>query len=132
MSDNQSVEKYGKFRDKKGRFTDRHPGFKKGVKEEISKAKLDIFEVYSRLGGVDGLHEWVNENKYNKREFFKSILQLLPKETRLEGEGIQTIVKNIVHYREPKDTKGQVNNPPPRNEKLEVNETKDFLDLNSK
>ena len=85
----------GKTRDKKGRFlngTVHSPGRPKGSKNitttEIKQAFLDVFE---RLGGVEALFTWVEESKFNRKEFFRMLLALLPKKQKLEHEAGETL-----------------------------------------
>ena len=84
------------IRDEKGQFVAGHPPLHTGVKHEASKAKLDIFKVYAKLGSEEGLLSWVKDSKVNKKEFYKAILQLLPKEIDVKNDGPSPIIYNII------------------------------------
>ena len=83
-------------RDEKGQFIEGHPPLHTGVKHEASKAKLDIFKVYEKLGNAEGLLSWVKSSNTNKKEFYKAILQLLPKEIDVKNDGPSSIIYNII------------------------------------
>ena len=65
-------------------------GRPKGVTDttKIKQAFLDAFE---EIGGIDTLIDWIQESRHNKREFFRMVLQLIPKEQKLEHEAGETL-----------------------------------------
>ena len=74
-------------------------GRPKGITDttKIKQAFLDAFE---EIGGIKTLIDWVQESRHNKREFFKMILQLIPKEQKLEHDAGETL-QIIYGYRNP-------------------------------
>ncbi len=58
-------------------------GCPKGVKQKATKVKLAFFEAFEESGGIKALIEWARKNS-NKREFYKIIVQLLPKDLAVE------------------------------------------------
>ena len=75
---------------------------------EIKQAFLDVFE---KLGGTEALFEWVLDSKHNKREFFKMLLALLPKETKLEHSGVINLFETLnIYDKETADVIREVNN----------------------
>ena len=59
-----------------------------GVKHKRTLILEAFLNTFNEVGGEKGLVKWVNENKLNKREFYKMMLQLMPKELQIEGEGM--------------------------------------------
>ena len=92
------LEKEGKMRDERGRFIQGHPSSNshRHFKHRAIAIKESFCEVYEKLGGTEGLFNWIKENRYNKREFYKMILQVLPKDIDMHGEGIATKVINMI------------------------------------
>ncbi len=39
-----------------------------------------VLEVFARMGGVDGLHEWAMASEKNKRIFYAALMKMLPRE----------------------------------------------------
>lgn len=75
------------IRNRAGQFVPGHQPLHTGFKHKASKIKESFCEVYERLGGTDGLLAWIKSERHNKREFYKMILQVLPKDIDLAGEG---------------------------------------------
>jgi hypothetical protein len=59
-------------------------GRPKGSVNKFTNLKKAFLEVFERLGGVEGLYDWVAENKFNKRLFYQWITKMLP--SSLVGE----------------------------------------------
>lgn len=58
-------------------------GRKKGTPNKFPRTvKESIFEVYERLGSVDGFHAWAVSNP---DEFYKNYFKLAPKEVEVSG-----------------------------------------------
>ena len=58
-------------------------GLKKGIRKKSGEIKLAMMEAFEKLGGVDGLVKWAL--KYNnKKEFYRLLIQLLPKDLDVE------------------------------------------------
>ena len=72
-------------RDAKGRFVKGAPGRPPNLKNKATRVKLAFLDVFMRLGGTEGLDEWVRSSKHNLREFYKMVLTILPKELTLDG-----------------------------------------------
>jgi len=81
------------------------PGRPKGCKNKFTTLKESFVEVYKLLGGTDGLLEWIvqreillrgsGKKKYKvildhsgerKKEFYKMIASMLPKDVQLSGK----------------------------------------------
>jgi len=77
------------LRDENGRIlpgASLNPGGKPaGIKDKATKIKEAFFETFDKLGGAEALLKWINENRLNRKEFYKMVLQILPKETELSG-----------------------------------------------
>jgi len=61
-------------------------GKQAGTRDKAKVIRAAFFETFNRIGGIDELVRWVNENKINKKEFYKMMLSLLPKEMDVKGE----------------------------------------------
>nr|BDD44709.1 hypothetical protein 15 [bacterium] len=86
-------------RDEKGRILKgsaalNPAGKNAGVRHKASIVKQAFFDVFQRLGGPDELVRWANESKANKRDFYKMILTILPREldVRSESEDLKLII----------------------------------------
>ena len=62
-------------------------GRKKGSKNKLTAATRDVIaEAAERLGGVDRLVDWAQEDKDNERAFWASIYpKLLPHDLNVQG-----------------------------------------------
>ena len=70
-----------------------------GLKDKASEIRLSFYEAFNKTGGIVGLIKWVNKDNSNKKEFYKLLLQLLPKE--FAKEGLETLIpetKIVVVY----------------------------------
>ena len=82
------------MRNDKGQFIKGHPPSKPvGSVSRAHKIKEEFLEAFEMTGGQGELVKWIKENKWNRKEFLKMILTLLPKETKLEhgGEGLKIV-----------------------------------------
>ena len=79
----------GTNRDYSGRFrkgTSGNPlGRPRNIRSNATEAKLAFLEAFEKLGGVKGLVEWA-KSRSNRREFYKMLIQILPKNVDLEFE----------------------------------------------
>jgi hypothetical protein len=80
------------LKDEKGRFlpgNNANPaGRGVGVRDKANQIKAAIFEAFEQTGGMKGMIEWIERDRRNRKEFYKMVLQILPKELNLEGEGM--------------------------------------------
>lgn len=67
-------------------------GKQAGSIDRAKAIKSAFFETFERIGGIDALVKWVNENRLNKREFYKMVLSVLPKEMDIREEPERKIV----------------------------------------
>ena len=79
-------------RTKKGYFVKGAPspnpaGRPPGLRNEKTNLLLGIFKVYKELGAEQGLKKWIKASKLNTRDFYRQVLDLLPKTVDVEGEG---------------------------------------------
>lgn len=66
-------------------------GRKKGTPNKISgTVKANVVAVFDRIGGVDGMVEWANENK---TEFYRLYGKLMPTEVEGPGEDGEIVIK---------------------------------------
>jgi hypothetical protein len=90
---------------KNGRFVPGVSGNPAGhpphVKNRANQIKLAFLEAFDRVGGLEELVRWINENRFNKREFFKMLLTILPKETEISGLEPDNVKVYIVNKNEP-------------------------------
>lgn len=61
-------------------------GKQAGAIDKAKAIKEAFLETFERIGGIDELVRWVNESKLNKRDFYKMMLSILPKEMDIKGE----------------------------------------------
>lgn len=90
-------------RDEKGRFlagtipnSTGHNQYTR-VKEQGIRVKMSFLEVFDRLGGADGLYEWALK-RGNRKEFYKMVLPLIPKDINVEGDGVAPKYVTLLHY----------------------------------
>lgn len=57
-----------------------------GVKDKANQIKLAFFEAFERTGGIDELIKWIEHSKLNRREFYRLLMPLLPKDMNIEGD----------------------------------------------
>ena len=60
-------------------------GRKSGSKNQITTLKQAFFDVFDKLGGVQGLHEWADKSDENTECFYKMMSKMLPREVALSG-----------------------------------------------
>lgn len=60
-----------------------------------TKFKDSMLDAFKSLGGVAGLVKWAKKSDSNKREFYKMVVSLVPKDIKIEGEGIGNIYQLI-------------------------------------
>jgi len=94
--------KTGEIRDTKGRFlpgvSGNPDGMPAGVRNKASQIKQAFYEAFERIGGVEELVKWIKEED-NKKDFFKLLLSILPKE--LQHENLDDVIpqtKIVVVY----------------------------------
>lgn len=67
-------------------------GKQAGSIDRAKAIKIAFLEAFDRIGGIDGLVRWIDENKLNKREFYKMMLSILPKETDIQEDPDRKVV----------------------------------------
>jgi hypothetical protein len=104
-------EKKESTRDELGRFIPGKSGNPQGpyagVKHKASVIKEAFFDCFERIGGIAELVNWVNKSKMNRKEFYRMLLTILPKETLLEGK-LSTGETKIVIVRAQKEETPQL------------------------
>lgn len=72
-------------RDKKGRFAKGSkpgPGRPKKAKSSSpGKPFEDFIQAYEKLGGIEELVRWANQNNSNKMKFYELLLRIIPKDS---------------------------------------------------
>lgn len=102
-------DEYGKFRE--GTASPNPSGKPKGVKDRANEVRLAFFEAFEKTGGISALVEWVKKSSLNRREFYKMLLPLLPKDFNIENEAIRDRAI-IVHFGSPEMKTIIVNSEP--------------------
>ena len=79
---------YKPKRDAKGRLLKGYSGNLKGrpprIHSKAAQIKLAFFEAFEKVGGIEALVKWIKKNNTNKREFYKMLLQILPKDIKID------------------------------------------------
>jgi hypothetical protein len=67
-------------------------------KGKLTDLKNSIIAVYDKLGGTDGLFDWVNSSKRNQDKFYTLIMtKVIPKDLNVNADlSIKSIEFNIV------------------------------------
>ncbi len=68
-------------------------GKQTGTKDKAKAIKRAFFDAFERIGGLKELIRWINEDQRNKREFYKMVLSLLPKEMAINNESDKEMVQ---------------------------------------
>jgi len=103
----QVPEKKEIVRDAKGRIVPGSAslnvkGQNAGTRHKGTLIKLAFYEAFNRIGGMEELVKWINKTETNKKEFFKMLLQVLPKELDVKAEGLNETKVIIVQPKEEK------------------------------
>ena len=61
-------------------------GKPKGAVCKFTTLKAAFLNVFERMGGEDGLLEWVNASNHNKAAFYQWITKMLPVDVKQSGE----------------------------------------------
>ena len=77
----------GKF--KAGTPSPNPQGRSAGVKDKANQIKMAFLQAFEETGGLEGLITWINKSSLNKREFYKLMLNILPKELQIEGDFVR-------------------------------------------
>ena len=73
-------------------------GRPKGSTSKAYQIKQAFYEAFERIGGVDELVKWI-QHEDNKKDFFKLLLQVLPKELQHENlDEVMPQTKIVVVY----------------------------------
>jgi len=73
-------------------------GRPKGTKNKYSKLRDSLLDAFEQTGGTKALVEWGMKER-NKKEFYKLIVSVLPKNVDIELDGItQAIQINLVDF----------------------------------
>ncbi len=59
-------------------------GRPKGAQNKFSEIKRAFSEVFERLGGAEGLLEWIAEQPRHKGDFYKLLAGMMPRDLNLE------------------------------------------------
>ena len=79
-------------------------GRTKGSKNKFTSLKDSFLEVYQMLGGTEGLCEWAEDSKANKKTFYQMICRMLP--TNVSGEvsgDLKVIIERMITEERPKE-----------------------------
>jgi hypothetical protein len=73
-------------------------GRKKGTPSRFTQLKRSFLEAFysEELGGVDGLIKWAKLNNDNRTNFYKFIVQLIPKDLKLSGDADRPLASKVV------------------------------------
>jgi len=87
---NYKPQKQDKSRDNKGQFakgcSGNPGGLPKGIRNKGTYIKLAFYAAFEKLGGTKALVAWA-EKVHNRKEFYKLLAHMVPKEMDLkEGE----------------------------------------------
>jgi hypothetical protein len=66
-------------------------GRRKGSVNKFTTLKAAFLNVFERMGGEDGLLEWVNASNHNKAAFYQWITKMLPVDVKQSGEIAHTL-----------------------------------------
>ena len=84
--------KQAKKRDDCGRFvkgyTANPGGVPKGTRQKATLIKEAFMDAFHKTGGLLGLIKWIEESKWNQKEFYKMLLTIMPKDIDIKGEGM--------------------------------------------
>ena len=69
-----------------------HAVTRKGSISKWRQIQNSIAEVYERLGGSDGLFDWVEESPSNKRDFYNHICRSLGSKVDITLQGSQVLI----------------------------------------
>lgn len=94
-------------RDPGGRFqkgcSGNPAGLKKGTKYLATQIRDAFLSAFYSTGGIEGLIDWIKRGSDNRKEFYKMVLPLLPKEELAEDK---TRIVNIINYERANDSSG--------------------------
>jgi hypothetical protein len=99
----KKVNKRGNPAWHKGMTSPNPAGMPRGLsfKHRAEEIKNQILNVFEKTGGANSMIDWAKKNEFNKREFYKMMISLLPKEVNVEGGEQNTIV--IINYGDKKE-----------------------------
>ena len=61
-------------------------GRPKGAKGQFTQIKAEFFEAFQKLGGVDGLVEWIEQDDSRRKNFYDWVVRLLPNDISIETD----------------------------------------------
>lgn len=62
-------------------------GRPKGSKDKFTHQKADFMEAFEKLGGVEGMVTWIQEDEAARRRYFYDwIVRLMPRDISIESE----------------------------------------------
>jgi len=68
-------------------------GCPKGIKHKSTQIKEAFYNAFDKVGGIDDLVKWINSSQTNKKEFYKLLVGMLPKELQGDlGTGAKVII----------------------------------------
>jgi hypothetical protein len=72
---------------------------------KLTDLKNSIIAVYDKLGGTDGLFDWVNSSKRNQDKFYTLIMtKVIPKEIKGDMDGtIKVLIEKMITIEKPKN-----------------------------
>jgi len=73
-------------------------GRQKGKLNRLTTLKNDFFECFyaQEMGGLEGLISWASLNNDNRTTFYKMVVQLMPKDLKLSGDGNAPLATKVV------------------------------------
>ena len=80
--------------------TNRAKGRIKGSKNKFTSLKQAFYDVFNKLGGVDKMLTWVQEDSDNEKFFYQMLSKMLPREVSVTGsieENVKAIKVEIIN-----------------------------------
>jgi hypothetical protein len=78
-------------------------GRPKGTKNKYSKLRDSLLDAFEQTGGTKELVAWGSQPR-NRKEFYKLIVSILPKNIDIDGPGLsQALQINVVNFSETDD-----------------------------
>lgn len=98
----RTKNKTGKYLDNRSRFKQGNPGRPKGIIDRRAKpfisVKQSILDAFNdpRIGGTEGLIQWVLERTNRRKTFYGWIMRLLPKTVELPVDGSASVLQELL------------------------------------
>ena len=85
-------------------------GKPKGAVCKFTTLKAAFLNVFERMGGENGLLEWVNASNHNKAAFYQWITKMLPADVNLSGQDgapIRVQLEKVITTIDPNGSSGE-------------------------